>query len=312
MRSPLITTHAALAERMLPRPRSRHRSRSGDAVVHGDVLRASPPADRRAVRLPRPRRPAAAGRVDPVLLRRPVLDRPAGRRGDRRRQDRHARAGPPPGPPADVQPHARPDRAGRPDAAARPAATTRRPGDASGEAGPSPVSCSRSAAVTGWPTMDVRAFSTIVPAPDGDGDAAAEQWAAAAAAAQLTTLRLERLSPSVLLALFDGVPALVWCEEPHHGVRVRREVFTDDVQFSAGRHDAGGQTEQNVARRCRSRSAPANVRVVAVAGLRDRLRCAAAGDPQLPAAERAAPSSPSRCSARRGASASRASAGLPR
>ena len=35
----------------------------------------------------------------------------------------------------------------------------------------------------------------------------------------LPLLRLERLSPSVLIALFRGVPTLVWCEEPHHGVQ---------------------------------------------------------------------------------------------
>src|SRR5262245_52778564 len=40
-----------------------------------------------------------------------------------------------------------------------------------------------------------------------------------ASAHQLRTLRLERLSPSVLLALFEGIPKLVWCEEPHHGVQ---------------------------------------------------------------------------------------------
>jgi hypothetical protein len=69
----------------------------------------------------------------------------------------------------------------------------------------------RSAAVSGWPHMDVRAFSGDVPAgidPAQIGDGLV-----------MPLLRLERLSPSVLIALFEGIPRLVWCEEPHHGVQ---------------------------------------------------------------------------------------------
>jgi len=78
----------------------------------------------------------------------------------------------------------------------------------------------RSAAVTGWPAMDVRAFSQVVPPFNGDPTGEAYQnWLTEAAAVQLTTLRLELLSPSVLLALFDGIPQLVWCEEPGHCVQ---------------------------------------------------------------------------------------------
>lgn len=69
----------------------------------------------------------------------------------------------------------------------------------------------RSAAVSGWPHMDVRAFSGDVPA--GIDPAKIDP------ALMLPLLRLERLSPSVLIALFQGVPTLVWCEEPHHGVQ---------------------------------------------------------------------------------------------
>ncbi len=56
----------------------------------------------------------------------------------------------------------------------------------------------RSALVSGWPHLELRALR-------------ADQ--------QLTTLRLERLSPGVLIALFDGVPDRVELEEPHHGVQ---------------------------------------------------------------------------------------------
>ncbi|MGZ5633413.1 MAG: hypothetical protein ACXWIP_21470 [Burkholderiales bacterium] len=69
----------------------------------------------------------------------------------------------------------------------------------------------RSAAVVGWPHMDVRAFSGNVPAGIDPSQIDPKLM--------LPLLRLERLSPSVLIALFRGVPTLVWCEEPHHGVQ---------------------------------------------------------------------------------------------
>jgi hypothetical protein len=56
----------------------------------------------------------------------------------------------------------------------------------------------RSALVAGWPHLDVRAWRESV---------------------KLTLLRLERLSASVLIALFAGVPDRVELEEPHHGVQ---------------------------------------------------------------------------------------------
>ena len=138
----------------------------------------------------------------------------------------------------------------------------------------------RSAAVAGWPAMDVRAFSTIVPPFNGDPDSpAAEQWAQAAAAAQLTTLRLELLSPSVLLAIFDGIPQLVWCEEPHHNIEFAVNTI-DGVGFTLDRHGAAGQVEQpDVPVPVPVRAA--NGRVVAVAELRNRL-AALTGPPVLP------------------------------
>lgn len=69
----------------------------------------------------------------------------------------------------------------------------------------------RSAAVSSWPHMDVRAFSGDV--------AAGTDPSQIDPALALPLLRLERLSPSVLMALFRSVPKLVWCEEPHHGVQ---------------------------------------------------------------------------------------------
>ncbi|HVT97277.1 MAG TPA: hypothetical protein VHE33_07190, partial [Acidobacteriaceae bacterium] len=69
----------------------------------------------------------------------------------------------------------------------------------------------RSAAVSGWPHMDVRAFNTIIEHGKDVSQIPANQM--------LPLLRLERLSPSILVALFQGIPKLVWCEEPHHGVQ---------------------------------------------------------------------------------------------
>jgi len=127
----------------------------------------------------------------------------------------------------------------------------------------------RSAAVAGWPSMDVRAFKTkLAPSPGSAEEPGAAKWAAEAAAAQLKTLRLELLSPSVLLALFDGIPELVWCEQPHHNVEFG--VSSNADGFFLDRHEASGAPEQGAA------AVPvpvraANRRVVAVAELRKRL-----------------------------------------
>lgn len=70
----------------------------------------------------------------------------------------------------------------------------------------------RSSAVSGWPQMDVRAYKTDVAEPFDPADPKVQ-------AQQLTTLRLELLSPALMIALFQGVPQLVILEEPHHGVQ---------------------------------------------------------------------------------------------
>jgi hypothetical protein len=56
----------------------------------------------------------------------------------------------------------------------------------------------RSALVAGWPHLEARAY---------------------AAGTMLTALRFERLSRSVLIVLWRGVPDRVEIEEPHHGVQ---------------------------------------------------------------------------------------------
>jgi hypothetical protein len=137
----------------------------------------------------------------------------------------------------------------------------------------------RSAAVSGWPSMDVRAFNTILPENQGNvNDADYAAWLKRAQAAQLKTLRLELLSPSVLLALFDGIPQLVWCEEPHHGVQFG---FTlkNGVEY-LDRHQSDGSTETTGAPVAVPMRAKAP-RVVAIGALRNRLYQLQAGDPKL-------------------------------
>ncbi|MEO8879037.1 MAG: hypothetical protein ABI446_01435, partial [Gemmatimonadaceae bacterium] len=131
----------------------------------------------------------------------------------------------------------------------------------------------RSAAVSGWPTMDVRAFRDVVPPPPVNaGEAGMLEWRVMSDALQLRTLRLERLSPSVLLALFDGVPKCVWCEEPHQAMpftfRPRfirlQTMLTIDRRISTGENEpAGGSVAVPVR--------AANTRVIAVQELRNRL-----------------------------------------
>lgn len=94
----------------------------------------------------------------------------------------------------------------------------------------------RSSTVSGWPHMDVRAFGR---------ELRLYPTAAEMEKARVRTLRLERLSPSVLIALFDGVPRLVWCEEPHHGVQFG--VRVDAGRIHVARRTAAGQAEDEAA-----------------------------------------------------------------
>ncbi|MDM0043058.1 hypothetical protein QTH91_01055 [Variovorax dokdonensis] len=103
----------------------------------------------------------------------------------------------------------------------------------------------RSRAVSGWPQMDVRAYrfagtvSETNPPRNFDPDDPAIKNK------QLETLRLERLAPGVLLALFQGVPNFVMCEEPHHGIQFG--VNNNDGQLTALRRDAAGVALEHTA-----------------------------------------------------------------
>jgi len=77
----------------------------------------------------------------------------------------------------------------------------------------------RSQAVSGWPGLHVRAYSEEVDDREIPGEVDPRR---------LKLMRLERLAPAVLLALFDGVPEVVHIEEPRQGIQfgVRPEAGT--------------------------------------------------------------------------------------
>jgi hypothetical protein len=142
---------------------------------------------------------------------------------------------------------------------------------ANAQAGPVTGFIMRSQAVAGWPAMEVRAFSRVLPRePDLTSDDVN--------AARVRLLRLERLTPSIMIALFAGVPALVWCEEPHHGVQFGIKVFAGVPSIL--RRQPTGEAEQSGA----TIPVPFRIggrRVIHMAALRDRLVAAGRTDPQL-------------------------------
>ena len=79
---------------------------------------------------------------------------------------------------------------------------------------PGPISgfLLRSAAVSGWPGLHVRAFD--VDPEEGDNARYPEEDPR-----RIRLLRLERLAPAVLLCLFDGIPKVVHIEEPRQGIQ---------------------------------------------------------------------------------------------
>lgn len=127
----------------------------------------------------------------------------------------------------------------------------------------------RSAAVSGWPHMDVRAFGRIVTRDEMLKDPSLVNDPAAK---PLPLLRLERLSPSVLIALFQGVPQLVWLEEPHHGIQFGVHQSTHDKShISIYRRSPEGISEDTADNEIRVPVRKHQPRVVAISALRDRL-----------------------------------------
>jgi hypothetical protein len=84
----------------------------------------------------------------------------------------------------------------------------------------------RSRAVSGWPGIHVRAYDREL--AEGDNAIVPESDTR-----RLRLLRLERLAPAVLLALFDGVPQIVHIEEPRRGIQfgIRLDATEDPQTF---------------------------------------------------------------------------------
>jgi hypothetical protein len=98
----------------------------------------------------------------------------------------------------------------------------------------------RSRAVSGWPGLQVRAYrreigndEAIIPESNPD---------------RIKLLRLERLAPAVLLALFDGVPEVVHVEEPRQGIQfgIKLEPIGDGNSFKATVRARNVQTSTDV------------------------------------------------------------------
>jgi hypothetical protein len=109
-----------------------------------------------------------------------------------------------------------------------------------GEAGQITGFLLRSRAVSGWPGLQVRAYrreigndEAIVPESNPD---------------RIKLLRLERLAPAVLLALFDGVPEVVHVEEPRQGIQfgIKLEPIGDGNSFNATVRARNVQTSTDV------------------------------------------------------------------
>lgn len=80
----------------------------------------------------------------------------------------------------------------------------------------------RSRAVSGWPNLHVRAYSTDS-LPDAELTDVAESHPS-----RMKVLRMERLAPAVMLVLFDGVPAVVHIEEPRQGIQFGARLDPED------------------------------------------------------------------------------------
>lgn len=132
----------------------------------------------------------------------------------------------------------------------------------------------RSSAVSGWPHMDVRAYRTDVAEPFDPADPKVQKL-------QLNTLRLELLSPGLMIALFEGVPQLVILEEPHHGVMFGVHVNNNTPMLYV-RDSTGHQVEATHTSTPMEVAVPfraTNSRVVHVTELRRRLNKARAQAP---------------------------------
>lgn len=96
-----------------------------------------------------------------------------------------------------------------------------------GDAGPITGFLLRSAVVSGWPGLHVRALNV------DSGPAQDEELISETDERRVRLLRLERLAPAVLLCLFDGVPKVVHIEEPRQGIQFGFDFEGNGTQRSA-------------------------------------------------------------------------------
>jgi len=135
----------------------------------------------------------------------------------------------------------------------------------------------RSSAVARWPGMAVRAYAGEVP-PDVEPDEAPD-------GVRLPLLRLERVAPTVLIALFGGVPTLVVLEEPH-GNAVLGVAAAEDGGWTLALRAADGRLIEDDDEAVRIdvplRPGAEELGVVDVAALRDRLEQEAGSRDEMP------------------------------
>lgn len=135
----------------------------------------------------------------------------------------------------------------------------------------------RSAAVARWPSMQVRAYSGAIP-PDVEPDEAPD-------GVRLALLRLDRVAPTALLALFSGVPTLVVLEEPHGNIVLGLAARAGGGWTLALRTAAGRLIEEDddaVRIDVPLRAGAEQLGVVDIGALRRRLEREAGSRPEMP------------------------------
>jgi hypothetical protein len=104
-----------------------------------------------------------------------------------------------------------------------------------GPAGPITGFILRSRMVSGWPGLHVRGYAVDNLRLDASLDDDEVGIQHDVTMQRLGLLRLERLAPAVLIALFDGIPQVVHIEEPRAG-----------IQFGVDQQDDGGRASAEV------------------------------------------------------------------
>lgn len=130
-----------------------------------------------------------------------------------------------------------------------------------------------SALVSGWPGLNLYAWRSADLADVPRGVDAGE-LALKRPDLVVRLLRMDRLAPSVLLALFEGVPHMIWLEEPHQSVQFGVESDSEGWNIQL-RNQEGDDTGKTIA---------VPMRNGAVDGIVDVSRLAAAIDTALPLA----------------------------